>query len=119
MAQTDRLPPFVIHVDDMPQFPDAVYIGRAVPRRGLKASQWANPYKIGGQDRWTRDEVIALYGVWIRGRGVDVSELTGKPLACWCRHHGEERTDNNVCHGDVLVDLWWEQVGREARDADQ
>ena len=23
----------------------------------------------------------------------------------WCRHDGEARTDNNACHGDVLVHL--------------
>jgi hypothetical protein len=30
-------------------------------------------------------------------------ELRGKALACWCRHDGEEPTDDNRCHGDQLV----------------
>jgi hypothetical protein len=38
---------------------DAVYIGRAAPRYGLRASKWANPFMIGRDGE--RDEVIAMY----------------------------------------------------------
>ena len=47
----------VVHVND--NVPGAVYIGRAVPRRGIKASKWANPYKIGRDG--TRADVIGKY----------------------------------------------------------
>ena len=42
--------------------PYSVYIGRAVPRRGLKKSPYANPFKI-DKDR-TREEVIEEYREW-------------------------------------------------------
>lgn len=86
----------VVHVND----PDGydIYIGRANPRRGLKASIWANPYKIGKDG--TRDECIAKYREHITGR-LDLifrlEELQGKRLACWCHP--------DPCHGDVLVEL--------------
>lgn len=99
----------VIHVHDMPNYPDAIYIGRAVPRRGLKASKWANPYKI--DFRHNRRDVIEAYESRLVGEAVDegmvreLPELRGKALACWCRHDGDPRTPDNECHGDVLVDL--------------
>jgi len=67
----------VVHVRD--GIPGAVYIGRSMPRQGLVNS-----------DR----RLLA-----------QLPELRGKALACWCRHDGEERTPDNACHGDVLVDL--------------
>lgn len=99
----------VIHVDDLrdhpERYPDAVYIGRAVPRKGLKASKWANPYKIGPDG--SRRMVIAKYRYRMAAfvRRDDLHELAGKPLACWCRRDGEARTPDNTCHGDVLVAL--------------
>ena len=99
----------VVHVND--NVPGAIYIGRAVPRKGLKASVWANPYTIGKDG--ARAEVINMYKWWLRDMKTDASisfhlelqALAGKPLACWCRHDGEERTEGNACHGDVLIDL--------------
>lgn len=98
----------VIHVSEMSNHPGAVYVGRAVPRRGIKASKWANPFRISAN--MTRFDVIDNYDAHITaGAGVgllaDLSELRGKPLACWCRRDGEERTDDNACHADVLCDL--------------
>lgn len=100
----------VIHVDDMVSHPAAVYIGRATPRRGLTGSPWANPYQI-GQDG-DRAVVIEKYRILMRARVRQdatarrhLLELAGKPLACWCRHEGEARTEANACHGDVLIDL--------------
>jgi len=40
-----------------------VYIGRAVPRSGLKASVWGNPFVIGKDG--TREEVIVKYRAWL------------------------------------------------------
>ena len=108
----------VIHVDDMANHPDAIYIGRAVSRRKLKATRWANPYHIGKDG--DRAEVIAKYRKRVdkqmrtgpASTTHSLRKLAGKPLACWCRHDGEERTDDNVCHGDVLVELI-EELGLE------
>jgi hypothetical protein len=75
------------------------YIGRAIPRSGLWASKWANPFMIerGG----ARDEVIAMYERWLRDERpalmASLGELRGKGLACWCAPL--------ACHGDVLLRL--------------
>lgn len=102
-------PPFVIHVDEMDQHPNAVYIGRHNGRRKLNHSRWGNPFSV---KRHGRDGAIRLYRNYITKEpwvveGL-VEELSGKPLACWCRHSHEERTADNACHGDVLVELWKE-----------
>lgn len=86
----------VVHVKD--KVPGAVYIGRAMPRQGLKASPLANPYHIGKDG--TREEVIAKYRAWLLAQPdllARLPELRGKALACWC--HPER------CHGDVLITL--------------
>ena len=77
---------------------DAVYVGRAVPRRGLAESAFANPYKI-GQDG-DRAEVIQKYRSWLLDRQellLRLHELRGRRLACWC--------SPEPCHADVLVEL--------------
>ena len=77
---------------------DAVYVGRASPRRGLAGSPFANPYKI-GQDG-TRAEVIQKYLSWLLGRQellLRLPDLRGRRLACWC--------SPEPCHADVLVEL--------------
>jgi hypothetical protein len=79
--------------------PGAVYIGRASPRYGLRASKWANPFMI--ERDGARDEVIALYERWLRDERPDLMaalpELCGADLVCWCAP--------KRCHGDVLVRL--------------
>ncbi len=114
----------VIHVDDMANYPDAVYVGRAMPRRGLKASAFANPYKIGLDG--DRNQVIAKYRYRAEvdlacGRitAHDLRRLVGKPLSCWCRRDGEERTADNACHGDEIIRLLRELglEGDEQEDA--
>lgn len=77
---------------------DAVYVGRAMPGRGLAESAFANPYRI-GQDG-DRAEVIAKYREWLLGSEelLDrLHELRGRRLACWC--------SPEPCHADVLVEL--------------
>lgn len=77
---------------------DAVYVGRHNDGRGLAASAFANPYKI-GQDG-NRAEVIHKYRSWLLGRQEllqRLRELRGRRLACWCKP--------KACHGDVLVEL--------------
>ena len=108
----------VVHVND--NVPGAVYIGRQNGWKGLKRSKWANPVKITGDV--TRTEAIERYRehlnlAWhLPELGLnDIHELAGKPLACWCRHDGEERTEENACHGDVLVELI-EELGLDEGD---
>jgi hypothetical protein len=77
----------------------AEYIGRAMPRYGLQASKWANPFMI---DRdGARDEVVVLYERWLRDERPDLMaalpELRGRDLVCWCAP--------KPCHGDVLLRL--------------
>jgi hypothetical protein len=109
----------VIHVSEMDRFPDAVYIGRAMPRQRLRGSKWANPYKIGSTDYanergddyhapLSRMDVIDRYRRRILGKPELLNalpELRGKPLACWCRRDGEAKSPHNLCHGDVLIEL--------------
>ena len=71
---------------------DAVYVGRP--------SKWGNPYKIGRDG--SRTEVIELYRHYLAQRNLihtklDLSELSGKDLACWCAPL--------PCHADVLLEL--------------
>lgn len=104
--EEDRAEGRVIHVDELDAFPDAVYIGRAVPRRGLPASPWANPYRIGRDG--DRQTVIARYERELRRRPellAALSALRGRPLACWCRRSDQPSTPATACHGDVLLRL--------------
>ncbi|EQC32785.1 hypothetical protein SDRG_09756 [Saprolegnia diclina VS20] len=79
------------------------YVGRGMAARNGKptiaGSLWGNPFKIGRDG--TRDEVVRQYRDHIRdkiARGdVDLSDVRGKVLGCWCKPEG--------CHGDVLAEL--------------
>lgn len=79
--------------------PNAIYIGRAMPRYGLSESKWHNPYKIGKDG--TRVEVIQKYREYILVMCLDgvlnLLELRGKDLICWC--------SPLPCHGDILLEL--------------
>ena len=97
----------VVHVKD--KVPGAVYIGRANPRWHLAASPFANSYTIGKHG--DRARVLHYYAsdlYMYRNKPGDIMHLLpglrGKPLACWCRHDGEECTAENRCHGDILVE---------------
>jgi hypothetical protein len=75
-----------------------VYIGRANPRSGLKASIWANPFVIGKDG--TRVEVMAKYREYLMTKPElleRIPELKGKVLGCWCAPE--------ACHGDLLSQL--------------
>jgi hypothetical protein len=103
----------------------AVYIGRAMPSKGLARSKWANPFREGTHGtrkevielfkRWLyatpdeRAEIIAefnldrsLYGISVGPLVDDVHELRWKDLVCWCKP--------KACHGDVLLRLACEEV---------
>lgn len=65
----------------------SVYVGRP--------TKWGNPFVIGRDG--TRDEVIAKYRGWLEREGLDVSELRGRDLICWC--------SPEPCHADVLLEV--------------
>lgn len=67
--------------------PFDIYIGRP--------SKWGNPFTIGKDG--TRKEVIEKYREWIKIQSLDLRELKGKTLGCWCAPL--------PCHGDVLKEI--------------
>jgi hypothetical protein len=80
--------------------PGAVYIGRAMPRYGLPASKWANPFRLRpNATPEERAEAISEFERCLLESGLinDIHELRGKDLACWCAPE--------ACHGDVLLRL--------------
>lgn len=92
------------HHKDAP--PGAVYVGRP--------TKWGNPFAI-GEDHplhfkgdgtkpgdgypMSRQDVIDFYQHWITQEGhgllMDLSELRGKDLVCWCAPL--------PCHADILL----------------
>ncbi len=90
----------------------AVYIGRAMPHLGLKASKFANPFKL--QEGESRGDTIQRYRKWlwqqIRYGKItleDLLELEGKDLVCFCKQEGKEV----ACHGDVLLSaISWARI---------
>ena len=94
----------VVHIND--KIEGAVYVGRAVPRRRLAGSPFANPHRIKGErqlciDKYEHDITEGA----LRPLLATLPELRGKPLACWCRHDGVPWTAETWCHADVLADL--------------
>lgn len=88
--------------------PNNVYIGRAgvifinKQRFPKKASNFANPFKIGKNG--TREEVIDKYREYIMLKlDNDISlqqeliSMKNKNLGCWC--------SPDMCHGHVLLEL--------------
>ncbi len=105
-----------------------VYVGREMPRYGLARSVWANPYTVGADGslaevlRKYRDHVDYMIEAPIvavdMSRGVvrdgrvnfrrrQISELSGKTLACWCAPKDGYLTvdDDMICHGQILHKL--------------
>jgi len=79
-----------------------IYIGRAVPRKGLAGSYWGNPFK--SPKDGTVEQCIEKYRAMLRKDflynphlRLDLESMRGKILACWCKP--------GPCHGDVLVEL--------------
>ena len=65
----------------------AVYVGRG--------SKWGNPCKV--ENERQRADALAWFEAHVAPK-LDVSELRGKDLACWCRLDQE-------CHADILLQL--------------
>ena len=101
--------PRVCHVND--RIVGAVYIGRQMKRRNLLRHPLSNPYLV---DLHGRAGAIALYRMHLaailrRGHDEDLNALlvlrSAPAIACWCRRDGEQRTTENECHGDVIVEF--------------
>jgi len=67
---------------------NAVYVGRP--------SKWGNPFQISKDG--SRLEVIAKYENWLKNSGLNLEELRGKDLACWCPL-------SLPCHADVILKI--------------
>lgn len=64
-----------------------------------RPSKWGNPFSVAeyGRELAVLNYRLRLDGLVAIG-AVDLSELRGKKLACWCRLDDE-------CHADVLLEL--------------
>lgn len=75
---------------------NCVYVGRG--------SKWGNPYVVGGSypNPITLGESLQLYKTHIEDHimlsFLDLSELKGKDLMCWCPL-------DQKCHADILLEL--------------
>jgi hypothetical protein len=81
---------------------NAVYIGREMPKMGLSASLFANPFTLQNtKDDLERTDVIRRYRahLWVQIRQgeikeVDLLALQGKDLVCFCAPR--------ACHGEIV-----------------
>ncbi len=89
--------------------PYDAYIGRANPRYGLKASKWANPYRLDRKHGTTTEVALERYEAHIRNSPdlmAALPELAGLTLGCWCAGpDGLTAADPLICHGQVLLRL--------------
>ena len=69
-----------------------------------RPSKWGNPYTV---DEYGRQLAVDNYRRELLGKkligALDLSELKGKNLACWCKL-------DESCHADVLLAMANEQV---------
>ena len=87
-----------------------LYIGRAVPRRGLQASPLANPFRV---EHYGREESIELYRHWLRLQPRllgSIATLAPRLLCCWCYPL--------ACHAEVLVEEAQRLAARRSQIAD-
>jgi hypothetical protein len=60
-----------------------------------RPSKWGNPYTV---EAHGRKRAIALYRLHLKRAGLDIRELRGRNLACWC-------APAELCHADTLLTL--------------
>lgn len=66
-----------------------------------RPSKWGNPFRVEEYGRWgavDRFRVFMTLRPAVRGKMLNVEELRGKNLACWCG-------PDQLCHADVLLEL--------------
>lgn len=82
---------------------NCVYVGRP--------SKWGNPLSVNDAVGRTLDKVLEFYRAYMlknsarynpncdpQYRGLNIEELRGKDLACWC-------SLDKPCHADILLEL--------------
>jgi len=96
--------------------PDAVLVDRT--------TKWGNPFKVGSKlnesgEICTREKAILLYrfrlesmkamredgGIPIPPLDLELDELRGKDLVCWCHNWDGNGANPMYCHADVLLEL--------------
>lgn len=83
--------------------PGTIYVGRP--------SKWGNPLAVNLAVGWTLEKVLEFYRAYIEKqirsynpncapqyRGLNIEELRGHHLACWC-------SLDKPCHADILCEL--------------
>ena len=66
-----------------------------------RPSKWGNPFTVA---EYGRSEAVSMYRVFLQlrpcvlGSRLDLEELRGKNLACWCKL-------SESCHADVLLEM--------------
>jgi len=66
-----------------------------------RPGKWGNPWRIGDDDVPDAQAAVDYYYRWImfsRPKHLDLSELRGKDLMCFCKL-------GQPCHGDILLEL--------------
>lgn len=70
---------------------NTVYVGRG--------SKFGNPFTV---EEYGREAAVSKFRSrvteMIASGSIDINELKGKDLACWCK-------ENQKCHADVLLEL--------------
>jgi hypothetical protein len=60
--------------------------------------KWGNPYRTGQPGIPDAQAAVELYREWLPTSGLQLSELTGRDLMCFCPLE-------QPCHADVLLEL--------------
>lgn len=100
LPKPTTLPPTtVVNITTAPTGIRWQYIGRDFPRMKLRASKWANVYKIEEDTPANRRAAIRAYITRLHTTGLflHVAELRGAALGCFC--------DPKPCHGHTLARL--------------
>ncbi len=95
--------------------PFDIYIGDAITyiHHGVRASfprsKWYNPFwvpNITSYDQW--DTILQQYKTYILNSPallLDLKELQGKRLGCWCNSLKGPDGERGPCHGQILIEL--------------
>ncbi len=60
-----------------------------------RPTRWGNPFPVINGDRVT---AVERFRAWLPSSGLDLTELHGRDLCCWCPL-------DQPCHADVLLEL--------------
>ena len=94
--------------------PAFVYVGRALPRRGWRASPWGNPFvvdkavTVDGVAYPAADAALCVerYREWLAQRPelmARLPELRGRMLGCWCCDWDGRGEPASPCHAVWLA----------------